>query len=136
MIARTVEASAVVPLGLEETWDFIFGDQAQRAVEVIENVIAVEDYEMRPDGTPRYRMVRKVGPITKSTISDYSVYERPHRTVSRALDPDAPFGGTFYTTHEPTSGGTRVAWRFVVEPQNLLARAILPVVLPMLGRQL
>ncbi len=28
---KIVEASTVIPLGLEETWDLLFGDQAQRA---------------------------------------------------------------------------------------------------------
>lgn len=66
--------------------------------------------------------------------SDYSVFERPHRSVSRALD--APFGGTFYSFHEPVAGGTRLSFRWEVEPQNLLARFMLPVVLPLLRRQL
>lgn len=133
---QVVEASTVVPLGLEETWDLLFGDQGQRAVEAVDNVISVEDFQMRDDGTPRYRMVRKVGPLTMSTISDYSVFERPYRTVSRALDPDAPFGGTFYTTHEPVPGGTRLSFRMEVEPQNSLAGVMLPVIRPLFSRQL
>ena len=134
--SQAVEASAVVPLGLEETWDLLFGDQGQRAVEAVDNVIAVEDFQMRADGTPRYRMVRKVGPLTMSTISDYSVFERPYRTVSRALDPEAPFGGTFYTTHELVAGGTRLSFRMEVEPQNSLAGVMLPVIRPLFARQL
>ena len=69
---KVVEASTVVPLGLEETWDLLFGDQGQRMVEAVDNVISVEDFQMRADGTPRYTMVRKVGPLTMTTISDYS----------------------------------------------------------------
>ncbi len=135
-LSQPVEASAVMPLSLEETWDFLFGDQFRRSIEAIDNVIAVENYEMRADGTPRYEMVRKVGPLTMRATSDYSVYERPHRSVSRALD--APFGGTFYTTHEPLRGGeaTRLTFRWEVEPQNLSARVMLPVVVPLLRRQL
>ena len=60
-----VEASAVIPLSPEDTWDLLFGDQAQRAVEAINNVISVEDFQMRDDGTPRYKMVRLPGPATK-----------------------------------------------------------------------
>lgn len=134
---KVVEASTVVPLGLEETWDLLFGDQGQRMVEAVDNIISVEDFQMRDDGTPRYTMVRKVGPLTMSTISDYSVFERPYRTVSRALDPDAPFGGTFYTTHEPVAGGgTRLSFRMEVEPQNAIAGVMLPVIRPLFARQL
>jgi hypothetical protein len=32
------EASAVVPLSLEETWDLFLGDQLQHLVEAVENV--------------------------------------------------------------------------------------------------
>ena len=131
-----VEASTVIPLSPEDTWDLLFGDQAQRAVEAVNNVISVEDFQMRDDGTPRYTMVRKVGPLTMSTISDYSVFERPYRTVSHTRDPNAPFGGTFYTTHEPVAGGTRLSYRFEMEPQNALARVMLPVIRPLFARQL
>jgi Polyketide cyclase / dehydrase and lipid transport len=133
---KVVEASAVIPLSPEEVWDFAFGDQLQRFVEAVDNIIFVEDFQMRADGIPRYRMVRKVGPLTMSTISDYSVFERPYRTVSRALNPDAPFGGTFYTTSEPVAGGTRVSFRMEVEPQNALASVMLPVIRPLFARQL
>jgi hypothetical protein len=64
--------------------------------------------------------------------SNYSVFERPYRTVSHALD--VPF----YSTHEALAGGeaTRLSFRWEVEPQNLPARAMLTVVLPLLRRQL
>jgi hypothetical protein len=133
---KVVEASAVIPLSPEEVWDFAFGDQLQRFVEAVDNIIFVEDFQMRADGTPRYRMVRKVGPLTMSTISDYSVFERPYRTVSRALNPDAPFGGTFYTTSEPVAGGTRLSLRMEGEPQNALASVMLPVIRPLFAQQL
>ena len=131
-----VEASTVIPLSPEDAWDLLFGDQAQRAVEAINNVISVEDFQMRDDGTPRYKMVRKVGPLTMSTISDYSVFERPNRTISHTREPNAPFGGTFYTIHEPVAGGTRLSFRMEVEPQNALARVMLPVIRPLFARQL
>jgi hypothetical protein len=104
---QPVEASVVVPLSPEEKWDFLLGDP-QRLVESFADIVAVENFQMRPDGTPRYRMVRKLGPFTMSFISDYSVFERPYRTVSRALD--TPFGETFYTTHERTTESTRMRW--------------------------
>ena len=116
--------------------NYFFGDQLQRFVEAVDNVIAVEDFQMRADGTPRYRMVRKVGPLTMSTISDYSVFERPYRTVSHALNPDAPFGDTFYTTSEPVAGETRLSFRMEVEPQNTLSSIMLPVIRLLFARQL
>jgi hypothetical protein len=131
---KVVEASAVIPQGPYETWELFFGDQMRWAVELSESVVAVEDYQVRPDGTPRYRMVSKLGPVTMRFTSDYSVYEPPYRAVNRVLD--SPFGGTFYATFEPVVGGTRVTWRWEVEPQNALAGLLLPVVRPLLARSI
>ena len=131
---QTVEASTVFPLGQEETWDFFFGDQGRRWVELSDLVVAVEDYRMRSDGTPRYRMVQKVGPFTMSFISDYSIWERPHRTVNETLE--SPLGGTFYSTFEQVPGGTRVSLRWEVEPQNPLVGVLLPVLDRFLARSL
>ena len=131
---QVVEASAIIPLDLEETWDMLFGDQMQRVVKLLDGVVAVEDYQMRADGTPRYRMARKVGPFTTRATSDYSVYGRPYQSVSQALD--KPFGGTFDTTHEPVAGGTRLSFRWELEPQNSLVGLLLPVMRPLLVRQL
>jgi hypothetical protein len=127
---RGVEASVVMPLSVEETWDFIF-DDPRRAAQFLPDVVAVEDFEMRDDGTPRYRMVRKAGPFTMSFVCDYFVFERPYRTLSRALD--SPVGGNFYTTHEPTAEGTRVRWRWEIEPQDTFAAVLLPVMRPLVG---
>ena len=129
-----VEASTVIPLGPEDTWDLLFGDQMRRAVELFSIAVAIEDYQMRPDGTPRYIMVSKVGPFTMRGISDYSVYERPHRTANRILD--SPLGGTFYVTFEPVPEGTRTSLRWEVEPQNALVGILLPMLRPFLARQL
>lgn len=131
---QTVEASTVFPLGQEETWDFLTGDQLQRLVALSDSIVAVEDYQMRSDGTPRYRMVQKLGPFTISFVSDYSVYQRPHRTINRTLD--SPLGGTFYSTFDSVPGGTRVSMRWEVEPQNLLVGVLLPVLRPLLSRSL
>jgi hypothetical protein len=57
---RVAEASAVVPLSTEETWDLLLGEQVQRLVEMPStSVVAVEGYQRRPDGTPRYTMANK-----------------------------------------------------------------------------
>lgn len=131
---QTVEASTVFPLGQEETWDFLTGDQLRRLVALSDSIVAVEDYQMRSDGTPRYRMVQKAGPFTISFVSDYSVYDRPHRTVNRTLD--SPLGGTFYSTFDSVPEGTRVSMRWEVEPQNPLVGVLLPVLRPLLSRSL
>ncbi len=126
-----VEGSAVMPLSQDETWDVFFGHQMRRLVELHSTVAAVEDYQMRPDGTPRYTMVAKFGPFPMRVISDYSVYEPPRRTVNRVLD--SPLGGTAYFTFEPVAGGTRVTQRWEVEPQNPLVGRLLPVMRPLLA---
>ena len=130
---QVVEASVVVPLSPEEAWDFLTGDQMRRVVELSSIAVAVEDYQMRADGTPRYTMVSKVGPVTMRGISDYFVYERPHRMANRILD--SPLGGTFYVTFEPLPEGTRTSLRWEVEPQNTLVGILLPVLRPVLARQ-
>ena len=59
---RVVEASAVVPLSPEEAWDLLIGDQMHRLVEMPEiSVVAVEDFQVRPDGTARYVVANKAG---------------------------------------------------------------------------
>ncbi len=131
---KVVEASVVVPLSPEQTWDFLTGDQMRRAVELFSIAVAVQDYQMRADGIPRYTMVSKVGPFTMRGISDYFVYERPHRMANRILD--SPLGGTFYVAFEPVTEGTRTSLRWEVEPQNTLVGILLPVLRPLLARQL
>ncbi len=128
---HVAEASVVIPLSPEETWDLLLGDQLQHVVEMSDSLVAVEDYQMRADGTPRYQMVQKVGPFKISFVSDYSVFERPHRAVNRVLD--SPFGGTFYATLEPTTEGTQVHWRWEIEPQNALVERLLPVMRPLVA---
>ena len=130
---RVAEASAVVPLSPEEAWDVLLGDQMHQLVEMPEiSVVAVEDYQVRPDGTARYVMANKAGPFPIWHTADFIVFERPHRSVNRVLD--SPFGGTFYSTYEPTAtGDTRVSWRWEVEPQNPLAAVLLPMIRPLLA---
>lgn len=129
-----VEASVVMPGGPEQTWDFLFGDELRRVVELSRMVVAVQHYQMRPDGTPRYTMDMRVGPFSMRGTSDYVVYDRPHRTVNRVLD--SPFGGTFHMGFDAVPGGTRVTERWEVEPRNRLAALVLPAVRPLLARLL
>ena len=99
------------------------------------SVVAVEDYQVRPDGTACYRVANRAGPSTIWHTAEFTVYERPHRSVNRVLD--SPFGGTFYGTYEPTAtGATRVSWRWEVEPQNPLAAVLVPMMRPLFARSM
>jgi hypothetical protein len=132
---RVVEASAVVPLSPEEAWDLLIGEQMHRLVEMPDvSVVAVEDFQLRPDGTARYVVANKAGPSKTWHTADFTIYERPHRSVNRVLD--SPFGGMFYGTYEPVGEGTRVHWRWEVEAQNTLARLLVPLIHPLLARSM
>ncbi len=94
--------------------------------------MTLQDYEVRADGTPRYRMVQKIGPLPPmSWVSEYEVFDRPRRHVNQTLE--SPLGGKFYGTSEPTAEGTRVTWRRDIEPQSLLIRSLLPMLRPVLA---
>ncbi len=127
---RSVEAAAVFPVPPEQAWDFIFGDEGRRAVELSRMIVAFEGYQMRPDGTPRYTLVTRMGPFRLQGTSDYFQFERPHHTANRILD--SPFGGTFSMTFEPVPDGTRVRERWEVETHNRLAGLLLPLAHPVL----
>jgi uncharacterized protein YndB with AHSA1/START domain len=132
---RVVEASAIVPLSPEEVWDLLIGDKMHQLVEKPDvSVVAVKDFQIRPDGTARYVVANKAGPSKTWHTADFTVYERPHRSVNRILD--SPFGGMFYGTYQPVGEGTRVHWRWEVEAQNKLARLLLPVMHPLLARSM
>ena len=132
---RVVEASAVVPLSPEEAWDLLIGDEMHRLVEMPDvSVVAVKDFQVRPDGTARYVVANKAGPSKTWHTADFTVYERPHRSVNRVLD--SPFGGMFYGTYEPVGEGTRVHWRWEVEAHNTPAGLLLPVMHPLLARSM
>jgi hypothetical protein len=123
---RVVEASAVVPLSPEKAWDLLIGDQIQQLVEMPDvSVVAVKDFQVRADET---------GPSKTWHTADFTVYERPHRSVNRVLD--SPFGGMFYGTHQPVGEGTRVHWRWEVEAQNRLAGLLVPLMHPLLARSM
>jgi hypothetical protein len=80
-------------------------------------------------------MANKVGPIAIRHTADFTVYERPYRSVNRVLD--RPFGGTVYGTYEPVAtGDTKATWRWEVEPQNPLAGLLLPLLRPLLARSM
>jgi hypothetical protein len=97
-------------------------------------VVAVEDFQIRPDGTARYVVANKAGPSKTWHTADFTVYERPRRSVNHVLD--SPFSGMFCGTYEPVGEGTRVHWRWEVEAQNMLTRLLLPLVHPLLARSM
>jgi hypothetical protein len=128
---RSVEASAMVPLSPEKTWDFFWTDPRETA-KYLASSVTLEDYEVRADGTPRYRMVQRIGHFpAMSWVSEYEVFDRPRRHVNQTLE--SPLGGKFYGTFESTGEGTRVTWRWDVEPQDFLTRSLLPVLRPVLA---
>ncbi len=132
---RVVEASAVVPLSPEEAWDLLIGEKMQRLVEMPDvSVVAVKDFQLRPDGTARYVVANKAGPSKTWHTADFTVYERPHRSVNHVLD--SPFGGMFYGTYEPVGEGTRVHWLWEIEAQSTLASLLLPLMHPLLARSM
>jgi hypothetical protein len=58
----------------------------RRAVKLCDTIVAIEDYQMRPDRTPWYVHVGQMSPATIKVTDHYSVYEPPRRTVSCILD--------------------------------------------------
>jgi hypothetical protein len=120
----------VLPLPIHECWEFVFGNQGRDAVEASRMVAALEDYAMRPDGTPQYTMVMKVGRLTLKSVSDYTVFDPPHRTVNTIRG--GPFGGTFFVDFEPADGGTRVSERWELQPQGRVVALMKPVLEPVL----
>ncbi len=139
---RPLEVSVEVSLPPEEVWDFMWGDGGpprfladMHALGYWRDVTSVEEYEMRADGTPRYRMTRKFGPLPPvSMATEYDVFERPGRAVNRPLN--GPLRGDFIATNEPTGRGTRITWRWEVESANPVIRRLLPVLRPFLVRSL
>ena len=133
-MGRRIEASAVVPMGQEETWELLEGDRVRRVPELSDSIVAIEDYRMRPDGTPRYVHVGKMGPAKMRFTADYSVLEPPRGIEATILD--SPFGGAYRVDYEEVPGGTRVTHRWEVEPQNAFFGLLLPVVRPLIERSL
>lgn len=139
---RPVEVSTEVALPPGHLWDFMWADGGppRFLAEMHElgywrDVTSVEDYEIRPDGTPRYRMARTSGPLpAMSMTSDYVVFERPRRTVNRVVD--TPLRGDFVATYEPTEAGTKVTWRWDVSAKNPVLSALVRALRPYLARSL
>lgn len=117
---------------------FIFADRLRR-VAAASAMLEVEGYELRPDGTPRYTMVMKAGPIRIRSVSDYFVYDRPKKTVNKVIG-GLFDGGTAYVDLLPQGGETRVEMRIEPAPPNLRKRLTLallrPVLVPMLAAEL
>lgn len=133
-MTRILRAETVVPLDPERAWDLIFANRLQWVVDRSRAVVAIEEYEVRTDGTPRYVMVRRMGPFTTRFTSDYSCYDRPRRTVNSIED--SPFGGTYEITLEPEGTATRVVHQWKIEGRNWIARVLLPVIAPLMARSL
>ena len=133
-MTRIVEASAIVQLSPQQTWELLEGDQMRRLVELSDSIVAIEDYQMRPDGTPRYVHVGKMGPAKISFTADYSVFEPPRRIEATILD--SPFGGAYRVDYEEVRGGTRVTHRREVEPRSAFFGLLLPVARPLIERSL
>jgi hypothetical protein len=127
---RSVDVSAVFPPSPEETWHFLFGDQLRHIVQFSPTVAAVENYQMRPDGTPLYTMVNKLGRLRKRSTSGYFIYERSTRSANRVLG--LPVGGAFHMTFQPIPEGTRVSGNWQVQAQNRLAGALARMMHPLL----
>lgn len=130
---RIARASALFPVPPEAAWDFVFGERLSRSLAASGLIAAVDDYRLRADGTPRYTMTLKLGPVRIRGTSDYSVFERPRRTVN-AIE-DNPIGGTFFMDFEPVADGTRLTEQWHAEGGRV-RRAMLRLTGPLLSKLL
>lgn len=76
----------------------------------------------------------KMGPLTMRSVSDYTVFEPPRRSINRILE--SPFGGLFYVDFVPVAQGTRVTERWEVNPPNRGIAFLMPMLRPILQRSL
>lgn len=137
-----VEVSTDLALAPVEAWDFAWGDGGpprfladMHRLGLWLDVTAVDEYEMRPDGTPRYRMSRKFGPLPAISMrTEYTVFDRPRRAVNHAVD--TPLRGDFIATYEPSATGTRITWRWEVQATNPVLDLLLTPLRPLLVRSL
>lgn len=92
---RAVEASTEVPSTPGDVWDFMWAEGGpprfladMHRLGYWRDVTAVDQYELRADGTPRYRMSRRLGPGLPAVgmTSVYDVFERPSRAVNHVVD--------------------------------------------------
>ena len=114
----------------DAAWDFIFADRLRR-VAAASKMLEVEGYELRRDGTPRYTMVMKAGPLRIRSVSDYFVYDRPKKTVNRVIG-GLFDDGTAYVDFHPQGGETRVDMRIEPAPANLRTKLTLALLRPVL----
>lgn len=141
-VTRPVEVSTEVATTPEEAWDFMWADGGpprfladMHRLGYWRDVTAVDDYEVRPDGTPRYRMSRSFGPLPPISMrTEYTVFERPSRAVNHATD--RPLHGDFDATYEPTPGGTTITWRWDVSTANPVLNTLVRALRPLLVRAL
>lgn len=119
-----VERNVIVPLGLEEAWEALFGNEMQNWCELSDIAAEIRDFRWREDGTPTYVMVNRVGLLRASHGSDYGVYEPHHRAEDDTLE--SSLRGRWVTPHEPVEGGTLVTHRSEVEPHGLI-KALFPI---------
>jgi Polyketide cyclase / dehydrase and lipid transport len=139
---RPIEASAEAALPPGDVWDFMWGDGGpprfltdMHDLGYWRDVTKVEDYEMRADGMPRYRMTRKFGRLPAGSMAtEYDEFERPRRAVNHTLN--TPLRGNFIATYEPTGQGTRITWRWEVASPNRVINRLLPVLRPFLVHSL
>ena len=139
---RPVQVSTEIALPPGDVWDFMWGHGGpprfladMHRLGYWRDVTAVEEFEMRADGTPRYRMSRKFGPFPPvSMTSVYDLFERPSRAVNHVAD--TPLRGDFVATYEPTRDGTRITWRWEVGAANPVLNALLRLLRPYLVRSL
>jgi hypothetical protein len=127
-----VERTAVVPLALGDAWEAFFGNEMQNWCELSDVVVEIRDYRMRPDGTPEYVMVNRMGPLRTSHRSDYVVFDPPHHAEDDTLE--STLGGRWATIHEPVEKGTGVTHRWDVEPHGLM-KLLFPLMLPIFKKQ-
>ena len=139
---RPVEVSTEVPLPPARVWDFLWADGGpprfladMHRLGYWRDVTAFDEYEVRPDGNPRYRMLRKFGPFPAFGMrTEYTRLDRPSRAVNHAVD--TPLRGDFVASYEPTPTGTRMTWRWEVRAENVFLDAALRPLRPFLVRSL
>jgi hypothetical protein len=86
---QPIEASVVVPLSPEQMWDFI-RNNVLRADELLPDVVALKDFQMREDGMLTSR-VPELPPVSRETLPEQQrkePQEAPQRSWWRRI-----FGG-------------------------------------------
>ena len=79
---QPIEASVVVPLSPEQTWDFI-RDNVLRADELLPDVVALKDLQMREDGVLTSR-VPELPPASRETTLPEEQRKEPQEAPQRS----------------------------------------------------